>query len=124
MVLWAVWEVGVSCDIGTVIRDVKQEVEHDCHEDLTQWPSDSAVPENITYPVELMPVNRSFSDILRAVKVREDTLQCAVASLGGGAQGLQVLMEHVNHWALESSDVDVTATIKQDGHGLREVDLQ
>lgn len=55
---------------------------------------------------------RSFSDIFRGVKVHEETLQCIVARLGGGIQGLEALMEHVNHWAMESEDADVvTATI-------------
>jgi len=108
--------VGAAGDIGTVIHDIKQEAETDgCHDGLPSWASDSpAALEN--YPSMIMPLKspkRTFSDILRGVKVREDMLQCAVARLGGGTQGLQVLMEHVNSWALESHEEDVTATIRR-----------
>ena len=46
--------------------------------------------------------------------MREETLQIAVARLGGGAQGLQMLMDHVNFWASsEPSGGDVTAAIRK-----------
>jgi len=105
-----VWEVGVTGDIETVIRYANQEVEAD--ENLPSWTSDtSAALENYASTPRS---KRTFGDILRGVKVREDTLQCAVARLGGGTRGLQVLMEYVKFWALKSrDDEDATATIRR-----------
>lgn len=104
----AVWEV---CGGADDFAAVKEEFVESCHNWCNPWMMQS--------PMQPVPVlkssgsRRSIRDILREVTVSEETLQCAVARLGGGAQGLQVLMDHVHFWASEPRDADVPATIRQ-----------
>lgn len=121
----SVWEVCGGADDFAV---VKEEFVESCHNWCNPW--GSPMMQSPMQPVPVLKSSgsrRSIRDILREVMVSEETLQCAVARLGGGAQGLQVLMDHVHFWASEPRDADVPATIRQGildlasrGMGVRE----
>jgi hypothetical protein len=103
-----VWQVcGGADDFGAVKEEFV--------ESRANWGPWGSPMQSPMQPVPVLKCGsrRSIRDILREVTVSAETLQCAVARLGGGAQGLQVLMDHVHFWASEPRDADVPATIRQ-----------
>ena len=117
----AVWEVCAGTeDFGTV--DFSTAIKDEFIDSCPNGPSfgeDNSSPLPWGFSVQPVPTLKSSNkcsirdNVLREVMVSEETLQSAVARLGGGAQGLKVLMDHVPYWASESHDADVAATIRK-----------
>ncbi|KAG0626781.1 hypothetical protein M758_2G151200 [Ceratodon purpureus] len=116
----SVWEVCAGTeDFGAV--DFSTTIKNEFNDSCANGPlfaddSSSLLPWGFSmqpFPTLKSSNKRSIRDILREVTVSEETLQSAVARLGGGAQGLKVLMDHVCFWTLESHDADAAATIRK-----------
>ncbi|KAG0587807.1 hypothetical protein KC19_2G192800 [Ceratodon purpureus] len=119
----SVWEVCTGTeDFGAVDFStiIKNEFNDSCANGPSFAEDSHGVSSLLPWGFSMQPLptlkssnKRSIRDILREVTVSEEALQSAVARLGGGAQGLKVLMDHVYVWTLESHDADAAAIIRK-----------